>query len=136
MPVLKHEPSRYTSDIQDLLVRCQCVDVLFCTAELKPISGAHKVVLCSVSAVFALLFVSSSGRDISDPCIYKTVHLLFSVYEESAGTAHNSPVRVIVKHCDFHMCLPSILHFIYSGNTSTLFFFFFIYISLHLMYGL
>ncbi|CAI9565858.1 unnamed protein product [Staurois parvus] len=114
MPVLKHEPSRYISDIQDLLVRCQCADVLFCTAELRPVSGAHKVVLCSVSAVFALLF-ATSRKHFADPCIYKTAHFLFSIYEESAGIAHNSPVRVIVKDCNFHTCLPNILNFIYSG---------------------
>ncbi|XP_077318492.1 rho-related BTB domain-containing protein 3 isoform X3 [Lithobates pipiens] len=115
MPVLKHEPSRYISDIQDLLVRCQCADVIFCTADLRPVCGAHRVVLCSVSPVFAHLFAANSCRNISDPCIYGTAHFLFSLYEESAGTAHNSSVRVIVKDCDFQMCLPSILNFIYSG---------------------
>ncbi|KAM5193425.1 rho-related BTB domain-containing protein 3 [Mantella aurantiaca] len=117
MPVLKHEPSRYTADIQNLLVHCQCVDVIFCTAELRPISGAHRVVLCSVSAVFSLLFLSTTDRDISSSYIYRKAHSLFSVYEEYEGTACNSPVRVIVKDYDFHMCLPHILNFIYSGSS-------------------
>ncbi|XP_072272244.1 rho-related BTB domain-containing protein 3 isoform X2 [Pyxicephalus adspersus] len=115
MPVLQHEPSHYTSDIQDLLVHSQCVDVLFCTEELKPVSGAHRVVLCSISAVFALLFVPNSSENVSDQCVYRTAHFLFSVYKESADTVHNSPVRVIVKDYTFQKCLPDTLHFIYSG---------------------
>lgn len=133
MPVLKHESSQYISDIQNLLVRNQCADVIFCTEELRPISGAHRVVLCSVSAVFSLLFLTTTERDISNSYIYRTAHSLFSVYEESADTAHNSPVRVIVKDYDFHMCLPHILHFIYSGITSTLHFFSF-YINIYYLF--
>ncbi|XP_075037259.1 rho-related BTB domain-containing protein 3 [Mixophyes fleayi] len=115
MPVLKDEPSRYITDVQDLLVRGQCVDVIFCTADMNPLSGAHRVVLCSVSSVFMLLFGVTTTREIYDSCTRRTAQALFSVYQEPAVTPQNSPVRVIVNDSHLHSCLPDILHFIYSG---------------------
>ncbi|XP_056393693.1 rho-related BTB domain-containing protein 3 isoform X2 [Hyla sarda] len=115
MPVLKDEPSQYMSDIKNLLDQCQCVDVVFCTADLNPIYGAHRVVLCSLSSIFMLLFGMVSNKDMYDPSTHKTVQSLFYVYQEPAVSTKNSPVRVIVKDDLFHKCLSDILHFIYSG---------------------
>ncbi|XP_068103602.1 rho-related BTB domain-containing protein 3 isoform X2 [Hyperolius riggenbachi] len=115
MPVLKDEPSRYVSDMENLLLRCQCVDVMFYTAELQPVCGAHRVVLCSMSAVFMFLFGVTSSRDMYDSSIRSTARSLFSVHEESAIATHSSPIRVLVKDSSFHICLPEILNFIYTG---------------------
>ncbi|XP_075710959.1 rho-related BTB domain-containing protein 3 isoform X2 [Rhinoderma darwinii] len=115
IPVIEDESSRYISDIKNLLDHCQCVDVVFCTADLNPVSAAHRVVLCSVSSVFMLLFGVVSAKDVYDSCTQKTSQTLFSVYREPAVATQNSPVRVIVKDALFHKCLPDILYFIYSG---------------------
>lgn len=117
MPVLKDEPSQYISDIKNLLDHCQCVDMVFCTADLNLVSTAHRVVLCSVSSVFMLLFGMVSAKDALGFCTQNTAHTLFSVYQEPAVSTRNSPVRVIVKDTLLHKCLPDILHFIYSGTT-------------------
>ncbi|XP_073397534.1 rho-related BTB domain-containing protein 3 isoform X2 [Dendrobates tinctorius] len=116
MPSLNDEPSQYIADIKKLLDHCQCVDVVFCTADLSPISAAHRVVLCSVSSVFRLLFGVISMKDVPDSCSQKSVESLFSVYQVPAVSAKkSSPVRVIVRDPLFHKCLPDILQFIYSG---------------------
>ncbi|KAM3940696.1 rho-related BTB domain-containing protein 3 isoform 2-T2 [Leptodactylus fuscus] len=115
LPVMSDEPSQYMSDIRSLLDHSQCVDVIFCTADLNPVSAAHRVVLCSVSSVFMALFGVISDEDVYDSCTQKTVKTLFTVYQEPAISSKNSPVRVIVKDALFHKCLPDILHFIYSG---------------------
>ncbi|XP_044131930.1 rho-related BTB domain-containing protein 3 [Bufo gargarizans] len=112
MPDLRDEPSRYISDIKNLLDHGQCVDVVFCTADMNPTFAAHRVVLCSVSSVFMLLFGVISAKD---SCTQKTAKSLFSVHQQPEVSTRNSPVRVIVKDVLFHKCLPDILHFIYSG---------------------
>ncbi|XP_071995933.1 rho-related BTB domain-containing protein 3 [Engystomops pustulosus] len=115
MPVLKDEPSRYNTDIRKLLDQCHCVDVHFCTADLNPICGAHRVVLCSVSYGFMLLFDLIPAKDIHEFNLQETVRTYLSVYQEPTVSMNNTPVRVIVKDVLFHKCLPDILHFIYSG---------------------
>ncbi|XP_063820110.1 rho-related BTB domain-containing protein 3 isoform X2 [Pseudophryne corroboree] len=115
MPVLKDEPSQYITDVQDLLLRGQCVDVIFFTTDMNPLSGAHRVVLCSMSSVFKLLFGVMPTREIYNSSIRRTAHTLFSVCPEPAVSSQNAPVRVIVKDSQFHTCLSDILHFIYSG---------------------
>ncbi|KAM4053550.1 rho-related BTB domain-containing protein 3 isoform 1-T1 [Anomaloglossus baeobatrachus] len=115
MPVLNDEPSRYIIDFRKLLDHCQCADVVFCSADLSPISAAHRVVLCSVSSVFRLLFGVISGKDIHDSCSQNIAQTFFSVYQEPAVAAKNSPVRVIVGDHLFQKCLSDILQFIYSG---------------------
>ncbi|XP_069608077.1 rho-related BTB domain-containing protein 3 isoform X1 [Ranitomeya imitator] len=115
MPALNDEPSRYITDIKKLLDHCQCVDVVFCTADLSPISAAHRVVLSSVSSVFRLLFGVTPMNDVPDSCSQKLVQTLFSVYQVPGVSAKKSPVRVIVRDPLFHKCLPDILQFIYSG---------------------
>ncbi|XP_069819041.1 rho-related BTB domain-containing protein 3 isoform X2 [Dendropsophus ebraccatus] len=115
MPVLKDKPSQYMSDIKNLQDHCQCVDVVFCTADLNPIHGAHRVVLCSVSSVLGPLFGMVSDIDGYDTIAQQTVQSLFSVYQEPASSTMNSPVRVLVTDALFHKCLVDILHFIYSG---------------------
>ncbi|KAM4809357.1 rho-related BTB domain-containing protein 3 [Rhinophrynus dorsalis] len=115
MPVVQDEPSQYQSNFQSLLLYSQCVDVIFCTADWVHVCEAHRIVLCSASFVFRLLFNVKSTQDNHDSCILRTTRALFSVSREAAGTAHNSPVRVIVKDSLFCSCLADILHFIYSG---------------------
>ncbi|XP_068941233.1 rho-related BTB domain-containing protein 3 isoform X3 [Petaurus breviceps papuanus] len=121
MPVLKGEASHYNSDLHNLLFCCQCVDVVFYTEDLKEVVEAHKIVLCSVSNVFMLLFNVKSPADIQDSTVIRTAQDLFAVNSEptfpvtSQGPPCNPPVRVIVKDSLFCSCLSDILHFIYSG---------------------
>ncbi|KAG9487995.1 hypothetical protein GDO78_007674 [Eleutherodactylus coqui] len=115
LPCLKDEASQYISDFKTLLERCQCVDVVFCAADASPVCAAHRVVLCSVSSVFMLLFGVISTKDVGDSSTQQTVRALFSVHQEPEVSTKNSPVRVIVKDALFLKCLSDILHFIYSG---------------------
>lgn len=122
MPILKGEASHYDSDLHNLLFCCQCADVAFYSEDSSKVVKAHKVILCSVSHVFMLLFDVKSPADIHDPSILRTAQNLFAV-EAGAGllTPHgvppcSVPVRVVVKDSDFCSCLSDILHFIYSGT--------------------
>ncbi|KAG8456366.1 hypothetical protein GDO86_002227, partial [Hymenochirus boettgeri] len=115
MPVIEEDPSKYESDFQGLLLNGQCVDVVFLTPSLEHAHAAHRIVLCSVSDVFMLLFGEKSARDIDDPSVVRTTSSLFSVCKEHSIADHHSPVRVIVKDPLFCLCLADILHFIYTG---------------------
>ncbi|XP_029766791.1 rho-related BTB domain-containing protein 3 isoform X1 [Terrapene carolina triunguis] len=121
MPILKGEASHYNSDLHNLLICCQCVDVIFYSEDLKEVVEAHKIVLCSVSHVFMLLFNVKSPADIQDSSIIRTAQTLFAVNSEAMfpvsnrGSPCGPPVRVIVKDSFFCFCLSDILHFIYSG---------------------
>ncbi|XP_063309752.1 rho-related BTB domain-containing protein 3 isoform X1 [Pelobates fuscus] len=115
LPVLKDEPSQYESDFQGLLVRCQCVDVIFCGSDMDEVSAAHRIVLCSISPVFRFLFNKKDTGDFGDPDLPVAIYDLFSLCTEDDNTAPSSPVRVIVKDHLFSSCLSDILHFIYSG---------------------
>lgn len=124
MPILKGEASHYDSDLHNLLFCCQCVDVIFCSEDLRNVGEAHKIILCSVSHVFMLLFNVKSPADIQDSSVIRTAQTLFAVNNEavfpvsSRGSPCNPPVRVIVKDSFFCSCLSDILHFIYSGILS------------------
>ncbi|KFW09796.1 Rho-related BTB domain-containing protein 3, partial [Eurypyga helias] len=87
MPILKGEASHYDADLHNLLCCCQCADVAFYPEDFSTVVEAHKIILCSVSHLFMLLF--------EPPCV--------------------PPLRVVVKDSIFCSCLPDILHFIYSG---------------------
>lgn len=122
MPVLKAEASHYHSDLNNLLLCCQCVDVVFYHPEVTGVVEAHKIVLCSVSHVFMLLFNVKSPADIQDSSIIRTTQDLFAVnrdvvlpgaYQDRPG---NPPVHVVVKDVLFCSCLSDILRFIYSGT--------------------
>ncbi|XP_042307473.1 rho-related BTB domain-containing protein 3 isoform X3 [Sceloporus undulatus] len=121
MPILKGEASHYDSDLHNLLFCCQCVDVIFYSEDLKEVAEAHRIVLCSISHVFMLLFNVKSPADIQDSSIIRTAQTLFTANQEALfpilnhGSSCNSPVRVIVKDSFFCSCLSDILHFIYSG---------------------
>ncbi|XP_018120066.1 rho-related BTB domain-containing protein 3 isoform X2 [Xenopus laevis] len=115
MPVLQDDPSQYESDFQGLLVHGQCADVIFCTSSLEHLLEAHRIVLCSVSDVFMLLFGGKSAYEVHDSCVLKTTSNLFAVCRDVSVTAEYSPVRVIVKDSLLCSCLSDILHFIYSG---------------------
>nr|XP_009682888.1 PREDICTED: rho-related BTB domain-containing protein 3 isoform X2 [Struthio camelus australis] len=121
MPILRGEASHYDSDLHKLLSCCQCVDVIFYSEDLKKVVEAHKIILCSVSHVFMLLFKVKSPADIHDSAIIRTAQSLFAVNSEavfpfpSSGSSCDPPVRVIVKDSIFCSCLSDILHFIYSG---------------------
>lgn len=121
MPILKGEASHYDSDLHNLLFCCQCVDAIFYSEDLKEVAEAHRIVLCSVSHVFMLLFNVKSPDDIQDSSIIRIAQTLFAVNQEAAHpvsnqrSSCNSPVRVIVKDSFFCSCLSDILHFIYSG---------------------
>ncbi|XP_032070265.1 rho-related BTB domain-containing protein 3 [Thamnophis elegans] len=121
MPILKGEASHYDSDLHNLLFCCQCVDVIFYSEDMKEVAKAHRIVLCSISHVFMLLFNVKNPTDIQDPSIIRTAQSLFAASQETLfpilkhGTSCGSPVRVIVKDSFFSSCLTDILHFIYSG---------------------
>lgn len=122
MPILKGEASHYDADLHNLLCCCQCADVAFYPEDLSTVVEAHKIILCSVSHLFMLLFEVKSPADIRDASIVRTAQSLFAV---EAGAALPLPtrgmppcvptVRVVVKDSVFCSCLPDILHFIYSG---------------------
>ncbi|NWI25573.1 RHBT3 protein, partial [Sula dactylatra] len=122
MPILKGESSRYSADLHNLLCCCQCADVVFYPEDLSTTIKAHKVILCSISPLFMLLFEVKSAADICDASIVQTAQSLFAV---EAGITFSltpnavppcaSPARVMVKDSIFCSCLPDILHFIYSG---------------------
>ncbi|NWI14467.1 RHBT3 protein, partial [Crypturellus soui] len=121
MPILRGEASHYDSDLHNLLFCCQCVDVVFYSEDLKKVVEAHKIILCSISHVFMLLFNVKSPADIHDSAIIRTTQSLFAVNNEavfpvlSSSSSCDPPVRVVVKDSVFCSCLSDILHFIYSG---------------------
>ncbi|XP_029324268.1 rho-related BTB domain-containing protein 3 isoform X2 [Mus caroli] len=121
MPVLKAEASHYHSDLNNLLLCCQCVDVAFYHPEVTGVVEAHKIVLCSVSHVFMLLFNVKSPADIQDSSIIRTTQDLFAINRDavlpgaSQEAPSNPPLPVIVKDALFCSCLSDILRFIYSG---------------------
>ncbi|NXJ67665.1 RHBT3 protein, partial [Rostratula benghalensis] len=117
MPILKGEASHYDADLHNLLCCCQCADVAFCPEDLSTVVEAHKVILCSASHLFMLLFEVKSPADTHDASLMRTAQSLFAM---EAGSANGvppgvPPVRVVVKDAVFCSCLPDILHFIYSG---------------------
>ncbi|NWU86186.1 RHBT3 protein, partial [Onychorhynchus coronatus] len=123
MPILKGEASHYNTDLHNLLCGCQCADVAFYPEDLSTVVEAHKVILCSVSTLFMLLFGVKSPADIPDASIVQMAQSLFTV--EAGAASHPAPhgappcvlpVRVVVKDSVFYSCLPDILHFIYSGT--------------------
>ncbi|KAL1782949.1 rho-related BTB domain-containing protein 3 [Sigmodon hispidus] len=121
MPVLKAEASHYHADLNNLLICCQCVDVVFYHPEVTGVVEAHKIVLCAVSHVFMLLFNVKSPTDIQDSSIIRTTQDLFAINRDavfpgaSQESSSNPPLRVIVKDALFCSCLSDILRFIYSG---------------------
>ncbi|XP_053788230.1 rho-related BTB domain-containing protein 3 isoform X2 [Vidua chalybeata] len=122
MPILKGEASHYNADLHNLLCCCQCADVAFYPEDLSTAVEAHKIILCSVSHLFMLLFGVKSPSDTHDASVVQLAQSLFAV---EAGDPFPSsphgvlpcvpPVRVVVKDSVFCSCLPDILHFIYSG---------------------
>ncbi|KAM4638042.1 rho-related BTB domain-containing protein 3 isoform 3-T3 [Amazona ochrocephala] len=122
MPILKGEASHYNADLHNLLCCCQCADVAFYSEDFSTVVEAHKVILCSVSHLFMLLFEVKTPTDICDTSIMQTAQSLFTVEANAAfplaprGIPPRIPLlRVVVKDSAFCSCLPDILHFIYSG---------------------
>ncbi|XP_027568422.1 rho-related BTB domain-containing protein 3 isoform X2 [Pipra filicauda] len=122
MPILKGEASHYNTDLHNLLCGCQCADVAFYPEDLSTVAEAHKVILCSVSPLFMLLFGVKSPADIPDTSIVQMARSLFAVEAGAASplTPYGAPpcilpIRVVVKDSVFCSCLPDILLFIYSG---------------------
>ncbi|KAM8960795.1 rho-related BTB domain-containing protein 3 [Pelodytes ibericus] len=116
IPMLKEELSQYESDFKSLLVCHQCFDVVFCSTNLDKVSEAHRIVLCSISPVFMLLFNIKAESSTDDDCnILRTAHTFFSVCPEDDDPEDSSPVKVIVKDSLLCSYLSDILHFIYSG---------------------
>lgn len=123
MPILKGEASHYNADLHNLLCCCQCADVAFYPEDLSTAVEAHKIILCSVSHLFMLLFGVKSLSDTHDDSIVQLAQSLFAVEPEDPfpSSPHGAPpcvlpVRVVVKDSVFCSCLPDILHFIYSGT--------------------
>lgn len=123
MPILKGEASHYDTDLHNLLCCCQCADVAFYPEDFSTVVEAHKVILCSVSHLFMLLFEVKSPTDICDTSIMQTAQSLFTVEAEAAfplaprGIPPCIPLlKVVVKDSTFCSCLPDILHFLYSGT--------------------
>ncbi|XP_027526907.1 rho-related BTB domain-containing protein 3 isoform X3 [Neopelma chrysocephalum] len=122
MPILKGEASHYNTDLHNLLCGCQCADVAFYPEDLSTVTEAHKVILCSVSPLFMLLFGVKSPADIPDTSVVQMARSLFAVEAGAASPLAPYgappcilPIRVVVKDSVFCSCLPDILLFIYSG---------------------
>ncbi|NXQ25423.1 RHBT3 protein, partial [Alaudala cheleensis] len=122
MPILKGEASHYCADLHNLLCCCPCADVAFYPEDLSMAVEAHKIILCSVSHLFMLLFGVKSLSDTHDTSIVELAQSLFAVEagDPFPSSSHGvppcvQPVRVVVKDSVFCSCLPDILHFIYSG---------------------
>ncbi|NXU13067.1 RHBT3 protein, partial [Pardalotus punctatus] len=122
MPILKGEASHYNADLNKLLYCCQCADVSFCPEDLSTAVEAHKIILCSVSQLFMLLFGVKSPSDTHDASLVQLARSLFVVEEGDLFPSSPCavppcvpPVRVVVKDSVFCSCLPDILRFIYSG---------------------
>ncbi|NXQ59075.1 RHBT3 protein, partial [Anthoscopus minutus] len=122
MPILKGEASHYNSDLHNLLCCCQCADVAFYPEDLSTAMEAHKIILCSVSHLFMLLFRVKSPSNAHDVSTVQLAQSLFAVEEGNLFPSYPCgvppyvlPVRVVVKDSVFCSCLPDILHFIYSG---------------------
>ncbi|KAF4803884.1 rho-related BTB domain-containing protein 3-like protein [Turdus rufiventris] len=122
MPILKGEASHYNADLHNLLCCCQCADVAFYPEDLSTAVEAHKIILCSVSHLFMLLFGVKSPSNTHDASTLQLAQSLFAV--ETGDPFPSSPrgvppcvppVRVVVKDSVFCSCFPDILHFIYSG---------------------
>ncbi|NXX94665.1 RHBT3 protein, partial [Centropus bengalensis] len=121
-PQLEQPASHYDADLHNLLCCCQCADVAFYSEDLTTVVEAHKIILCSVSHLFMLLFEVKSPADIRDASIMRMAQSLFAV---ESGAAFPSvpraspgcipPLRVVVKDSAFWFCLQDILHFIYTG---------------------
>uniref|UniRef100_A0A8C3QP80 Rho related BTB domain containing 3 n=1 Tax=Cyanoderma ruficeps TaxID=181631 RepID=A0A8C3QP80_9PASS len=122
LPILKTEASHYNADLHNLLCCCQCADVAFYPEDRSTAVEAHKIILCSVSHLFMLLFGVKSLSDTHDDSIVQLAQSLFAVEEGNPFPSSPCgaspcvlPVRVVVKDSVFCSCLPDILHFIYSG---------------------
>ncbi|NXT32561.1 RHBT3 protein, partial [Pelecanoides urinatrix] len=72
MPILKGEASHYDADLHNLLCCCPCADVAFYPEDLSTAVEAHKIILCSVSHLFMLLFEVKSPADTHDASILRT----------------------------------------------------------------
>ncbi|XP_071587788.1 rho-related BTB domain-containing protein 3 [Heliangelus exortis] len=119
MPILRPEPSRFTSDLRGLLLgSCPCSDVAFLPEDLSMAVPAHRVILCSASPLFTLLFRVRSPQDPMEEAVVRAAGRLFTVRPGDAfpGDHRQLPsTRVVVKDPIFCSCLTDILHFIYSG---------------------
>uniref|UniRef100_UPI00398F785F rho-related BTB domain-containing protein 3 isoform X2 n=1 Tax=Pristiophorus japonicus TaxID=55135 RepID=UPI00398F785F len=124
LPCLKIEESRYHRDLLNLFYSSLCTDVVFSSKDGQEVARAHRVVLCTASHVFMLLF----GAEIaSDPGELpgKIAHNLFVIDKKdialnsSQALLQNSqPVRVIILDSLLCACYSEILKFIYAGTDS------------------
>ncbi|KFO99547.1 Rho-related BTB domain-containing protein 3, partial [Calypte anna] len=119
MPILLPEPSRFAADLRGLLLGgCPCSDVAFLPEDLSMVVPAHRVILCSASPLFTLLFGVRSPQDPTEEAMVRAAGRLFMVQPGDAipGDHRQLPsTRVVVKDPIFCSCLTDILHFIYSG---------------------
>ncbi|XP_051876101.1 rho-related BTB domain-containing protein 3 isoform X2 [Pristis pectinata] len=123
LPCLKIEPSRYHCDLLSLFYSSLCTDVVFSSKDGQEVARAHKLVLCTASYVFMLLFgLEIPGNHGELPG--KIAHNLFVIEKDIALNSsqtllHNSqPVRVIILDSLLCACFSEVLKFIYAGTDS------------------
>ncbi|KAM9367963.1 rho-related BTB domain-containing protein 3 [Phaethornis superciliosus] len=112
MPILRPHPSRFSDDLRGLLLGgCPCSDVAFVPEDLSMVVEAHRVILCSSSPLFMMLFGVRSPRGPMEDAVERAARGLFAV-----EPGENLPqVRVVVKDPVLCSCLPDIFRLIYSG---------------------
>lgn len=79
MPLLKGEASHYNADLHNLLYCCQCADVASYPEDLSTVVEADKIMLCSVSHLFMLLFGVKSPSDAHDASVVQLAQSLLAV---------------------------------------------------------
>ncbi|XP_048451083.1 rho-related BTB domain-containing protein 3 [Rhincodon typus] len=122
LPCLKIEESRYQRDLLNLYCSSLCTDVVFSSKDGQEVARAHRVVLCSASHVFMLLFgveIASHPGELPG----KVAHNLFAIDQgditlnSSQASLYNSqPVRVIILDSLLCACCSEVLKFIYTGT--------------------
>ncbi|XP_072137411.1 rho-related BTB domain-containing protein 3 [Mobula birostris] len=123
LPCLKIEASRYHCDLLRLFSSSLCADVVFFTSDGQEVARAHRLVLCTASHVFMLLFgVEVPGRPGELPG--KIAHRLFVIEKDFALNCsqtflqNSQPVRVIILDSVLCACFSEVLKFIYAGTDS------------------
>ncbi|XP_067838963.1 rho-related BTB domain-containing protein 3 [Heptranchias perlo] len=122
LPCLKIEESRYHRDLLNLFYSSPCTDVVFSSKDGQDVARAHRVVLCTASPVFMLLFGVESASEPGE-LPRKIARNLFVIDQKdialnsSQALLHNSqPVRVIILDSLLCACYSEVLKFIYAGT--------------------
>uniref|UniRef100_H3A8M2 Rho related BTB domain containing 3 n=1 Tax=Latimeria chalumnae TaxID=7897 RepID=H3A8M2_LATCH len=118
LPLLKVEEPEFYSSFLELLLSCQYADVRFCTEDLEEVGKGHRVILCSVSQAFLLLFGVKTTDELQNSPLVKAAMHLFALKNDPVPAVSSGgllPVTVLVRDSLLCACLPEILKFFYTG---------------------